>query len=51
VAAFKRKYARRLLPAAAPSPEKIARLSRRLWEFTERVRLQEISSASSGAGR
>jgi beta-N-acetylhexosaminidase len=51
VAAFKRKHARRLLPAAAPSPEKIARLSRRLWEFTERVRFQEISSASSGTGR
>jgi beta-N-acetylhexosaminidase len=51
VAAFKRKHARLLLPATAPSPEKIARLSRRLWEFTERVRLQEISSASSGAGQ
>ncbi len=50
VAAFKRKYRSLLLPAAAPSTEKIARLSRRLWEFTERVRLQEISS-SSGAGR
>jgi beta-N-acetylhexosaminidase len=51
VSAFKRKYRRLLQPAAAPSTEKIARLSRRLWEFTERVRLQEISSASSGAGR
>jgi beta-N-acetylhexosaminidase len=51
VAAFKRKHARLLLPAAAPSPEKIARLSRRLWEFTERVRLHEISAANSGTGR
>src|SRR5437764_10350279 len=50
IRAFKRKHAGLLRPRAATSPEEIARLSRRLWEFTERVRLQEISAASAEAG-
>jgi beta-N-acetylhexosaminidase len=45
VAAFKRKQARRLRVGPAPNEEKIARLSRQLWEFGERVRLQQLSRA------
>ncbi len=36
--------------APAPSPEKISRLSRQLWEFSERVRFEALSAgAAAGA--
>jgi len=51
IAAFKTKYAARLRMPPAPSPDKIGRLSRQLWEFSERVRLQQMAAeASAGAG-
>ena len=49
IAAFKRRHARQLRPAAAPSPEKVAQLSRTLWEFSERVRLQQLAPTASPA--
>lgn len=48
VAAFKRKNARCLRPVSAPTQEKIERLSRQLWEFSEQIRLRQLSA---GAGR
>jgi beta-N-acetylhexosaminidase len=48
VAAFKRKHARFLRPVAAPTEQKIDRLSRQLWEFSEQIRLRRLSA---GAGR
>src|SRR6266496_2017066 len=51
VAAFKRKHAKLLKMPAVPSQEKVARLSRQLWEFGERVRLQQLARAArAGAG-
>jgi beta-N-acetylhexosaminidase len=51
IAAFKRKHAARLKMPPAPSQDKIDRLSRQLWEFSERVRLQQVAAeASAGAG-
>jgi hypothetical protein len=51
VAQFKRKYAARLRISPSPSVEKVERLSRRLWEFSEHVRLQALSAAAgAGAG-
>jgi beta-N-acetylhexosaminidase len=49
IATFKRKHARQLRIPASPSPGKVERLSRQLWEFSERVRLYQISAAA-GAG-
>ncbi len=49
VASFKRKSARLLRPTSPPKQEKIERLSRQLWEFSEQIRLQKLSSAA-GAG-
>jgi beta-N-acetylhexosaminidase len=50
VAAFKSKHAKSLKMPAAPSQEKIEKLSRQLWEFSERVRLQHLASeARAGA--
>lgn len=46
IAAFKRKHAKALRLPPAPSQEKIERLSRELWEFSERVRLYQISAAA-----
>ena len=46
VAAFKRKNAKLLRMPGPPSQEKIDRLSRQLWEFSERVRLQQMASAA-----
>jgi len=52
IASFKRKSATLLRPTAAPSPKKIERLSRQLWEFSEQIRLQNLSAkASAGANR
>lgn len=51
VAAFKRKHARALRLGPAPSEQKIAGLSRQLWEFGERVRLQRLSHAAGAGAR
>jgi beta-N-acetylhexosaminidase len=51
VAQFKRAHAARMRLGPAPSAEKIERLSRRLWEFSEHIRLQALSAAAgAGAG-
>jgi beta-N-acetylhexosaminidase len=51
IAAFKGKHATLLRMPGAPSQGKIDRLSRQLWEFSERVRLQQMATeASAGAG-
>jgi beta-N-acetylhexosaminidase len=51
VARFKRKHAAWMRLAPPPSAEKLERLSRRLWEFSEHVRLQALSAAAgAGAG-
>jgi len=51
IAAFKRKHATQLRMPSAPSQDKIDRLSRQLWEFSERVRLQQMATeARAGAG-
>jgi beta-N-acetylhexosaminidase len=46
VMAFKRKHAKLLATPAVPSQSKVERLSRQLWEFGERVRLQGLASAA-----
>lgn len=43
VAAFKRKFANLLRSTKAPSTPAVEKLSRRLWEFTEQVRLAPLS--------
>jgi len=51
VTAFKRKHAQLLKMPASPSQSKIEKLSRQLWEFSERVRLQQLAyEARAGAG-
>ena len=51
IAAFKRKHAKLLRIPSPPPQEKIDRLSRQLWEFSERVRLQQMAAAArAGAG-
>lgn len=50
VAAFKRRHAAALRSAPAPATEKAARISRELWEFSERVRLHPLSSAAQAGG-
>lgn len=49
VALFKRKHGRGLQIGSAPSEEKIARLSRQLWEFGERVRLEGLAQAAGAS--
>jgi beta-N-acetylhexosaminidase len=49
IAKFKQAHAAELRPVPVPSPEKVERLSRQLWEFSERVRLYSLS-ATTGAG-
>jgi beta-N-acetylhexosaminidase len=49
MAAFKRAHAAELRRSPAPALEKIVNLSRRLWEFSEQIRLQKLSAAA-GAG-
>jgi beta-N-acetylhexosaminidase len=51
VEAFKRRSPELRRRVPAPSPERIARLSTRLWEFSEQVRLQTLMVASAGAAR
>jgi beta-N-acetylhexosaminidase len=46
VAAFKRKTSALKVRPSAPTPEKVARLSTQLWEFSERTRLSALSSAA-----
>ena len=49
---FKRKHAKLLRLGSALSEEKIARLSRQLWEFSERIRYSAMAGATAvGAGR
>lgn len=43
VRAHKKKWARTLRPAKAPSSATVEKLSRRLWEFGEQVRLEPLS--------
>jgi beta-N-acetylhexosaminidase len=45
VAAFKRRHAKTLHATAAPSASTIAKLSRRLWEFGEQVRLERFAAS------
>ena len=47
VAAFKRKHATLFTKTAAPSQTKVERLSRQLWEFSERVRLQSLAAGAA----
>jgi beta-N-acetylhexosaminidase len=49
VAGFKKKSAALQRRAAAPTPEKISRLSTQLWEFSEQIRLRRLMAAA-GAG-
>jgi len=51
VEAFKRKSPELRRRVPVPSPEKISRLSTRLWEFSEQVRLQALMVSSAGAAR
>ena len=51
VLAFKKKWAKNLRPAKAPSVATIEKLSRRLWEFGERVRLEPLSRAEDRFSR
>jgi beta-N-acetylhexosaminidase len=46
VAAFKKKSAALLRLGKAPSEAKVETLSRQLWEFSERVRLEPLARAS-----
>ena len=48
---FKQKSGTLRYRSPVPSPEKISRLSRELWEFTEQVRLAALSAEAAGAGR
>ena len=51
IGGFKRKHANLLRMPGPPSQEKIDRLSRQLWEFSERIRLQQMAAAArAGAG-
>jgi beta-N-acetylhexosaminidase len=43
VLAFKKKYAPILRPAPRLTPAKVERLTRQLWDFSERVRLQSLT--------
>ena len=43
ITAFKEKYASNLRPSKAPSEAAIQKLTRRLWEFSEQVRLEPLS--------
>jgi beta-N-acetylhexosaminidase len=42
---FKKKWARLLRPPKAPSPSTLARLPRKLWEFSEQLRLARLSGS------
>lgn len=44
---FKKKWAKFLRMPKAPSPTKVEKLSRRLWEFGEQVRLESLNAKES----
>jgi beta-N-acetylhexosaminidase len=46
VMAFKKKWSKVLRATKAPSPASIEKLTRRLWEFSEQVRLEALSNES-----
>ncbi len=46
VLAFKKKWNRLLRASSAPSPAGVEKLTRRLWEFSEQVRLEALSRQS-----
>jgi beta-N-acetylhexosaminidase len=49
MSALKRKHLKLLRMPASPSQEKVERISRQLWEFSERVRLQQLALSARGA--
>jgi beta-N-acetylhexosaminidase len=51
VSAFKGKHARLLRLGPPPNEARIARLKRQLWEFGERVRLEQLSRAARAGAR
>lgn len=51
IAAFKKKSRGLKRRSAAPSAEKVSRLSTQLWEFSEQVRLQALSLAAAAGSR
>jgi hypothetical protein len=51
VAAFKKRSKELKHRPAAPSSEKISRLSTQLWEYSEQVRLQALSLAAVAGAR
>jgi beta-N-acetylhexosaminidase len=51
VAAFKKKSKELRRRPPVPSSEKISRLSTQLWEFSEQIRLQALSSAAAAGAR
>lgn len=40
---FKKKWAKYLRPAKAPTAASVGKLTRQLWEFSEQVRLEPLS--------
>ncbi|MGA8430803.1 MAG: beta-N-acetylhexosaminidase [Candidatus Sulfotelmatobacter sp.] len=51
VLAFKKKWARMLQPPRVPSVAKASNLSRKLWEFSDQVRLEGLKSGDAGSRR
>ena len=51
IAAFKKKYASSLRASKEPSEASIEKLMRRLWEFSEQVRLEPLSRREDRRGR
>jgi beta-N-acetylhexosaminidase len=51
IALFKRKSRELKRRTPAPSPEKIARLSTQLWEFSEQVRFSASAAAAAGTNK
>lgn len=47
VQAFKKRAANMLRPSKEPSPATVEKLSRKLWEFGERVRLEALNQAEN----
>jgi beta-N-acetylhexosaminidase len=47
VLAFKKKWAKMLRMPSAPTTAKVTRLSRKLWEFSEQVRLEGLDTTES----
>lgn len=47
IRAFKRKQAKVLRPVPPPTEEKIERLSRQLWEFSEQIRLRQLTAGAA----